>query len=155
MKKQLYKVLVIGLLLKNNSMANAGEEIEGNKFATPVDQLVAGGYVSKVKKSKKAKAKEQGEEEMIEIEVNQETLDENPEFVKEGIKVGDKIQIPANSLQDPAEEEEELELEEGESQFDYMLKADLIKYAEDQKIDISAYKTADEIRDFLKSQESK
>ena len=41
-----YKIKVIGLLLKNNKMAEFGELVEETNFSTPVADLVKGGYVS-------------------------------------------------------------------------------------------------------------
>lgn len=46
-----YKIKVIGLLLKNNKMANFGELVEDNLFNTPAVTLEEDGFIAKATKS--------------------------------------------------------------------------------------------------------
>jgi len=51
----------------------------------------------------------------IEIEVNQETLDNNPELKEKGVEVGDTIEIETESITNDAPEEKTAESEESTS----------------------------------------
>lgn len=48
MKEVLYKVLVIGLLLRNNTMAQGGSLHKEEEFSSPIKDLIKGGYVGEV-----------------------------------------------------------------------------------------------------------
>jgi hypothetical protein len=44
-----YKILVIALLLKNNKMGNAGDEVTADQLTDSVENLIAGNYIEEVK----------------------------------------------------------------------------------------------------------
>ena len=46
-----YKIIVVGLLLANNQMANAGDFVDEEKFASPAKDLLEGGYIAKPTKA--------------------------------------------------------------------------------------------------------
>lgn len=95
MKK--YKILVIQHLLKNNELANSGEEVDGAKFIN-LQHSLDGGYCELVKEPEDKPLKEMKKSELIALAKEKE------------IEIDDKLK--KNDILDILEELLEEELEE-------------------------------------------
>lgn len=80
-----YKIIVVGMLLANNTMAKGGDIVDGEQLNGDPKDLVKEGFVTPVKEKQTTDDK---------IVVTQEMLDKDPELAKTA-KVGDKIDKPA------------------------------------------------------------
>ena len=70
-----YKVKVIALSLKNNKIAKSGDIVNQSQVATDCKELVEGGYLEKVKKSKE-KSSEPTLKELFDADYKAGTLSE-------------------------------------------------------------------------------
>jgi len=72
----MYKVIVIGVLVRGNRIAEYGEVLTGGMFITPVDELVKGGYIEEVEDAPSAAPEVEDTPEVE--EVKEEDSKKNP-----------------------------------------------------------------------------
>lgn len=69
-----YKVLVIAHSLKNNKIANFGEEVDESQLTSPAKELVNAGFIEEVK----------SEESVEDLEVDSEEVKAEKKPIKKG-----------------------------------------------------------------------